>query len=342
MIREAIERLVGGKSLTENEAAAVMAEIMTGEATPAQLAAFLTALRLKGETGEEIAGMATVMRERAIRVKAAGPLLDTCGTGGDARHTFNVSTAAALVAAGAGARIAKHGNRAMSSHCGSADLLEALGVAISLGADDVATCIDEAGIGFMFAQTYHPSMKHAAPVRREIGIRTVFNVLGPLTNPAGAEYQVLGVARPDLAPKMVEALRRLGTRRALVVHGDDADDEVSLATSTMIHELTPNGVREYRFAPEDADIKRAPVEAIRGGTPEENAAHTRGVLEGRPGPYRDVTVLNAAAGLIAVEMASGWDEAIALAQRSIDSGEAGRTLERFIETSTRLAGAGAG
>jgi anthranilate phosphoribosyltransferase len=341
MIRDAIDRLVRGQSLDEDEAATVMEEIMTGEATPAQLAAFLVALRAKGETAAEIAGMAAVMREKALRVEAGGGLLDTCGTGG-AHHTFNVSTAAALVCAGAGARIAKHGNRAMSSASGSADLLEALGVKIDLDPAGVRTCIDEAGIGFMFAQVFHPSMKHAAPVRREIGIRTVFNILGPLTNPAGAEYQVLGVARPDLAPIMIEALRRLGSIRALVVHGEDGDDELSITGPTLVVELSKGDVTEYRVAPEDVGLSRAGLKAILSSSGEQNADTARALLEGRPGPARDITVLNAAAGLLAAGLADSWPEAVALAAKAIDSGDAARSLARWADVSQRAGAPDAG
>ncbi|OGO49932.1 MAG: anthranilate phosphoribosyltransferase, partial [Chloroflexi bacterium RBG_16_68_14] len=228
MIRDAIAALVDRRDLTEQEAAACMEEIMSAEATPAQFGAFVVALRMKGETVDEIAGMARVMREKALRVEVDGPLLDTCGTGGDAKGTFNVSTAAAFVAAGAGARVAKHGNRAMTSACGSADVLEALGARIELSPEGVAACIERAGFGFMFAPAFHPAMKFAAGPRREIGVRTVFNILGPLTNPAGAQSQVLGVAEASLAEKLAHVLLRLGVKHALVVHGEDGLDEISL------------------------------------------------------------------------------------------------------------------
>ena len=237
-IREAIAALVDERrDLTQAEAAAAMGEIFSGEATPAQLGAFLIALRLKGETVDEIAGMASVMREHALHVKVDGPLLDTCGTGGDGQGTFNVSTAAAFVAAGAGARIAKHGNRAMTSGSGSADVLEALGAKIDLSPEQVAECIERTGFGFMFAQVFHPAMKHAAGPRREIGVRTVFNILGPLTNPAGAQHQLLGVARPEIASTMAAALQRLDGKHVLVVHGCDGVDELSISGPSMVHEL---------------------------------------------------------------------------------------------------------
>ena len=342
MIREAIDRVIRGEDLNEDEAAAVMEEIMTGEATQAQLAAFLVALRMKGETPAEIAGMATVMREKALRVDAGSDLLDTCGTGGDGRKTFNVSTAAALIAAGAGARVAKHGNRAMSSNSGSADVLETLGVKIDLDPTGVARCITDANIGFMFAQVFHPSMKYAAPVRREIGVRTAFNILGPLTNPARAEHQVLGVARRDLAPVMIEALRRLGSKRALVVHGDDGDDEVSIAGPTLVLELRDGDVYEYNVTPEQFGIERAPLDTILGGTAEENARTVNAVLEGKPGPATDIAVLNAAAGLVALGMADSWPEAVELARTAIKAGDAARALRRFAEESHRGTDAVAG
>ncbi|MEX0750762.1 MAG: anthranilate phosphoribosyltransferase, partial [Dehalococcoidia bacterium] len=277
-IRGAIARLVEGYDLDEQEAAACMEELMTGAASPAQFAAFVTALRLKGETADEITGMARVMREKSSHLNAGGELLDTCGTGGDGSGSFNVSTCAAFIAAGAGARVAKHGNRAMTSQCGSADVLEALGAKIDLNPEQVEACIDEAGIGFMFAQAFHPAMKHVAAARREIGIRTVFNLLGPLTNPAGATCQVIGVAREDLVETIAAVMQRLGSKRALVVHGDDGFDEVSISGGSIIAELTPDGVRTSRVTPEDAGLQRHDVGALRGGTPEQNAAELRLVL----------------------------------------------------------------
>lgn len=331
-IREAIAALVDERrDLSEDEAAAVMHEVLSGEATPAQLGAFLIALRLKGETVEEIAGMARVMREHALRVEVEGPLLDTCGTGGDARGTFNVSTAAALVAAGAGARIAKHGNRAMTSGCGSADVLEALGGKIDLSPERVAECIEKTGFGFMFAQAFHPAMKHAAGPRREIGVRTVFNILGPLTNPAGAQHQLLGVARPEIAPKIAAALQRLGCRHALVVHGSDGIDELSISGATAVHEVRDGKVHERSLSPQDAAVPAAPPEAIRGGTPEQNAEVLAGVMKGEKGAFRDAVVLNAAAALMAADAAVDMREGAALAEDAIDSGAARRTLEQWLE-----------
>jgi anthranilate phosphoribosyltransferase len=336
-IRAAIEALVNERrNLTEEEAASAMAEVFAGEATPAQLAAFLIALRLKGETVDEIAGMARVMRQHALRVQVDGPLLDTCGTGGDGRGTFNVSTAAAFVAAGAGARVAKHGNRAMTSGCGSADVLEALGAKISLGPEQVAECIRQTGFGFMFAQAFHPAMKYAASTRREIGVRTVFNILGPLTNPAGASSQLLGVARPEMAATMAAALQRLGTRHALVVHGHDGEDELSLGGPSSVCELRGGEVRQYTVSPQDAGLTAAPPEAIRGGTPEQNAALLVAVLKGERGPVRDVVVLNAAAALVAADVAADLREGASAAAAAIDSGEAARRLERWVELTNEL------
>ena len=334
MIREAIDAIVShGRSLSEAEAADVMRDIMSGEATPAQIGAFLVALRAKGETVDEITGMARVMREHALAVPTAGlsGLVDTCGTGGDASGTFNVSTAAAFVVAGAGGRVAKHGNRAMTSACGSADVLEALGVRIDLNPEQVAQCIRDVGIGFMFAQTFHPAMKHVAGPRREIGIRTVFNILGPLTNPAGAAHQLLGVARPELAPLLAEALGRLGVRHALVVHGHGGLDELSLSGPSAVHELRDGALREYNISPKEVGLSQAPNQAVRGGSPEENAAALRAVLGGDTGPLRDITLLNAAAALVAADLAPDLKEGVRLAARAVDSGAARDKLAAFVK-----------
>lgn len=333
MIREAIGAIVNeGRSLSEEEAAAVMEEIMSGEATPAQLAAFLVALRLKGETVEEIAGMARVMRAKALRVPFEGArLLDTCGTGGDRMGTFNVSTAAAFVAAGAGAVVAKHGNRAMTSHCGSADVLEALGAKIDLPPEGVAHCLREVGMGFMFAPVFHPAMRFAAGPRREIGVRSVFNILGPLTNPAGASAQVLGVADAAIGEKMIQVLGRLGCRHALVVHGEDGLDEMSLGGSTLVYELEGGDIRSYRVTSEEVGLRQASGEAVKGGSPEENATAMRAVLGGEQGPLRDIVLLNSAAALVAADKAATLAEGVPLAAQAIDSGAAREKLDRFIE-----------
>ncbi|MBI4299166.1 MAG: anthranilate phosphoribosyltransferase [Chloroflexi bacterium] len=337
MIREAIEALVSGRSLSLEQASAVMEEIMGGQATPAQLGAFLVALRLKGETAEEIAGMARVMRAKALRVETRGPLLDTAGTGGDASGTFNISTAAALVAAGAGVKVAKHGNRAASGVCGSADVLEALGVKIDLGPEGVKRCIEEVGFGFMFAPTFHPAMKFAAGPRREIGIRTVFNILGPLTNPAGAQAQHLGVADASLGEKMAQVLNRLGCRHALVIHGEDGLDEMTLSGPTRIWELKNGTVATYITTPEQLGLPRADKKELKGDSVEANTAILKEVLGGKKGPTRDVVVMNAAAALVAADRAATIQEGIPIAAQAIDSGAALRTLESLIILSQKLA-----
>jgi len=338
MIREAIAAAAACRDLTEAEAAEVMGEIMQGEAPPAQIGAFLTALRMKGESVDEIVGMARTMRAKALRVEFDGALLDTCGTGGDEKGTFNVSTAAAFVCAGAGVRVAKHGNRAATSQSGSADVLEALGARIDLQPEQVKRCLQETGVGFMFAQTFHPAMKFVAPVRREIGIRTIFNFLGPLTNPAGAEYQLMGVGDAAIAGKVVEALSRLGTKRALVVHSEDGLDEVSLSAATLVKELRDGDVHTYSIVPEDAGLGRAPLEKLIGGSPAENAERIKSIFAGSPGPDRDFVLLNSAAALLAVGGAENLKDAVATAARSIDSGAARRALQQFVEATQRLGG----
>ena len=337
MIRDAIIALVDGRSLSEEEAAACMDEIMSDQATPAQFGAFVVALRLKGESVDEIAGMARVMREKALPISLQGPLLDTCGTGGAAKGTFNVSTAAAFVAAGAGARVAKHGNRAMTSACGSADVLEALGAKIDLPPEGVAACVERTGFGFMFAQAFHPAMKFAAGARREIGVRTVFNILGPLTNPAGAEAQVLGVADATLAEKLAQVLARLGTKHALVVYGEDGLDEVSVSAATKVYELKDGRVVTSTLHPDDVGLPTHPQDAMRGGSPEENAGALRRVLAGEEGPLRDFTLINAAAALVAADLAPDFREGLALATQAIDNGAAREKLETFVSVSNEVA-----
>ncbi len=334
-IREAIAAVVARRDLTQAEAASVMEEIMSGAATPAQIGAFLTALHMKGETDAEIAGMAAVMREKATHVYFDGPVIDTCGTGGDGAHTFNISTTAAFVAAGAGLTVAKHGNRAMSSVCGSADVLEGLGVQIELDAEGVARCLREAGIGFMFAPKFHPAMRFAGPVRREIGIRTVFNILGPLTNPARARYQVLGVASAALAEKLAYALSRLETIHALVVHGDGGVDELTLSGPNLIFEVRAGQPpRQIIVTPEDVGLARAPQEALRGGDVAYNVAIVRAILSGEEqGPRRDVVLLNAAAAMVAGDLAPDLKIGVAMARHSIDSGRALERLNRMIAVS---------
>ncbi len=337
MIKEAIKTLVAGNSLTTEEASEVMEEIMRGEATPAQFGAFVTALRLKGETVDEIVGMAKTMRAKATPVITSEPVVDTCGTGGDGLSTFNISTAAAFVAAGAGLKVAKHGNRAMSSHCGSADVLEALGVKIDLNAEQVKRCLSEVGMGFMFAPVFHPAMKYAAAPRREIGIRTVFNIIGPLTNPAGASAQVLGVADELLVDKLASVLKGLGCHHALVVHGEDGLDEITITSKTRVSELKDGSVTSYSISPEDFGLSQANLGDLKGGSASENADLLRKILTGAPGPRRDVVVMNAGAVLLAGDRVKTLGEGIALAKEVIDGGHALAKLEQLIKFSQSLA-----
>ena len=336
MIREAIDATVAGRSLTMDEASSVMREIMDGEATQAQLGAFLTALRLKGETTEEIAGMATVMREMALRVNVDGPLIDTVGTGGDGKNTFNISTATAFVAAAAGLKVAKHGNRAASGSCGSADVLEALGVKIELPPEGVARCIDEIGLGFMFAPAFHPAMRYAAPVRREIGIRTVFNILGPLTNPAGAQSQLLGVAFAELGETMAQVLRLLGAHHALIVHGEGGLDEISLAGDTSVWEVKGGAVKNWTLHVGDTGLPSTSIDAIKGGTKEENADTMRRVFRGETGAVRDVVLVNSAGVLLAGEMVDDIRQGIQRSAELIDNGSALGKLDHLVDLSQRL------
>jgi len=337
MIKEAIESLVSGRSLASEQASGVMEEIMSGKATPTQIAAFITALRIKGETADEIVGLARVMLAKAIPVKVASPVVDTCGTGGDKSSSFNVSTAAAFIAAGAGLKVAKHGNRAMSSRCGSADVLEALGVDIELGAEAVAECLEKIGIGFMFAPLFHPAMKYAAGPRRDIGIRTVFNILGPLVSPAHARFQVMGVATKELGEKIASVLHRLGTKHALVVHGIDGMDEISITDKSLVWEVTQRGVLPpYEVSPQYFGFKKAKLKEIKGGTPEDNARILRSILKGERGPRRDIAVMNAAAAIVAANRASDLKEGARIAQESIDSGRALEKLDALIKLSQSL------
>jgi anthranilate phosphoribosyltransferase len=337
VIKEAIETVVNGRSLTFEEASAIMEEIMIGEATPAQFAAFVTALCLKGETVDEIAGLASVMRAKAIPVLATPPVIDTCGTGGDNSFTFNISTAAAFVAAGAGLKVAKHGNRAMSSHCGSADVLEALGVKIDLGAEAVAQCLETVGIGFMFAPAFHPAMKYAAAPRREIGIRTVFNILGPLTNPAHAEYQIIGVPSKELGEKIASVLQRLGTTHSLVVDGMDGMDEISISGESLVWDVNQDRVLPpYNVSPEDFGFERGSVAEIKGGTAKQNSEILHSILSGEVGARRNIVVMNAAAVLVAGSQASNLREGVHIAKEAIDSGKAQAKLDELIKLSQSL------
>lgn len=324
MIKEAIRKLVDRDGLSVQEAVAAMTEIMDGEATPAQISCFITALRMKGETVDEITGFVQVMREKSIRVSSSrSPLVDTCGTGGDMLNTFNISTTAAFVVAGAGVAVAKHGNRAASSICGSADVLEALGVNITIGPDRVGKCIDEAGIGFMFAPAAHPAMKHAVGPRKEIGIRTVFNILGPMTNPAGASRQLIGVFSPAVTETMANVLANLGSERAMVVHGLDGLDEISTIGASRISELRDGKVTTYEFDCSQAGLSSCTAESINGGdTPQENADMLLSVLNGEPGPRRDIVLLNAGAAIYVAGAAEDLREGITMAATSIDSGAA--------------------
>ncbi len=328
--------MVSGHSMSMEEAAAVMREIMEGEATPAQLGSFLTALRLKGETPAEIAGMATVMREKALKVQVEGTLVDTAGTGGDGKGSFNVSTAAAFVAAASGLKVAKHGNRAASGSCGSADVLEALGVKIDLGPEGVKRCIEEVGIGFMYAPTFHPAMRHAAPVRREIGIRTVFNVLGPLTNPAGAQCQLLGVADTGLGEKMAEVLKLLGSEHSLVVHGEDGLDELTLGAKTQVWEVKNGATHFSTLSPEELNLPITSSENIKGGDKEDNARILRQVFQGERGPIRNVVLFNSAAVLLVGGKVQNLSEGLKLAEEAIDSGEALNKVDGLVELSQAL------
>jgi anthranilate phosphoribosyltransferase len=330
---EAIEHLLGGSVLSRTQAQEVMDQVMAGEATPVQIAGLLIALRAKGETAEEMAGFVDSMRAHATPLQVPEGTIDTCGTGGDRAGTFNISTAAALVAAGAGVKVAKHGNRAASSRCGSADVLEALGVDITLGPEGVHRCIDASGIGFCFAPTFHPAMRHAGPARRELGVRTVFNVLGPLANPGGVKRQALGVGAAPLAPLMVEVLKELGHQRALVFYGEDGIDELTTTGPSRVWELDSGAITEYELDPQDLGITRSRPEDLRGGTPPENAAILRSVLDREKGPRRDVVLLNAAAALLAAGRADAWPGALAQATESLDSGHAGEAMSRMIDAS---------
>ena len=343
MIKEAINKLVIGKDLDETLMVEVMNEIMTGETTSAQIGAFITALRIKGETIEEISGAAKVMREKStkistdVTVSEGEVLMDTCGTGGDSSGTFNVSTTTAFVAAGAGIPVAKHGNRSVSSLCGSADVLEALGVNLELTPEQVGACVKEVGIGFLFAPMLHGAMKYAIGPRREIGIRTIFNVLGPLTNPAGANVQLLGVYSPDLCEKLAQVLGRLGSMRAMVVCGAGNVDELTVTGDTEVAELVDGKVRNYVVRPEDVGMQRSRLADLKGGdTAEESAKLLRGLLQGDKGPRRDMLLLNSGAALYVAGKAPGMKTGVELATEVIDSGAALAKLEALISFSKNV------
>jgi len=328
LVRAALTAVVEGRSLGRAEAHAAMGAVMDGEATQAQLAALLVALRMRGETVDELAGFAAAMRERVLRVEAPDGAIDTCGTGGDKSGTINISTAAAIVAAAAGVPVAKHGNRAITSSAGSADVLEALGIRTDLGPEEAAGYLRTYGFAFLFATGYHPAMRHAGPTRREIGVRTAFNFLGPLTNPAGARRQVVGVGDPVAAPKIAEVLRLLGAERAIVVHGAGLD-ELPLDGTGVLYDVTPEQVTRHDVVAADLGLTAAPVTALVGGTAAENAALIEAVLGGSAGPRRDVVLLNAAAAFMAAGRVPGLAEGVALAAETIDSGAARDLLGRL-------------
>ena len=349
IISEALRALVDRRDLSRIEAAAAMEAIMSGSATNAQIAAFLTALRMKGETVEELVGFAQVMRQKVMRIRTRADevaaltgtdrdmLIDTCGTGGDASGTFNISTATAFVVAGAGLKVAKHGNRSASTLCGSADVVETLGVKLELTPTQIARCVNEVGIGFMYAPLLHTAMKHVMPARREIAIRTVFNLLGPLTNPAGANAQVIGVAAAALTEQLARVLAELGTTRAFVVHGADGLDEISNTGESRLSEVREGTVRTFTVQPEDFALPRATIKELQGGDREQNAQIIRLLLEGQQGPRRDIVLMNAAAALVAGARARDLKEGVALAAQAIDSGAARQKLEALVTLSRKLA-----
>ncbi len=325
-----LERLIAGEPLGRDQARAAMAEVMAGSATTAQIAALVTALRMKGETSEEITGMVEAMLAAAVTVEVADDVVDLVGTGGDRSGTFNISTTAAFVAAGAGVRIAKHGNRAASSQTGSADLLAHLGLDLDMPPERTAAMIVATGFGFFFAPRYHPAMRHAAPVRREIGVRTVFNLLGPLCNPARARRYALGVSAPAMAGRMMETLRNLGATHAFVFYGLDGLDELTTTGPSFIYRLVQGEITTAEFTPEDFGVSRATVADLRGGDVEENARILHGVLDGARGPQRDVVLVNASAAIVAAGLADGFVEGVALAARSVDTGAARAVLDSVL------------
>lgn len=336
MIKESIAKLVRSEDLSKPEIELSMEEIMTGQALPSQIASFLTAMRMKGETLDEIVGAASVMRKHATKIKTRHPvILDTCGTGGDESHTFNVSTVSAFVVAGAGIAVAKHGNRSVSSNCGSADLLKTLGVNIDAQERAVSRCLDEIGIGFLFAPMLHKAMQYAIGPRREIGIRTIFNILGPLTNPANATHQLLGVYDYKLTRPVAEALGRLGSVHALVVHGDDGLDEVTTTDSTQVSELKDGSVTNYEITPKEFGIKMSKPADLKGGDISQNAKIALAVLSGDKGPHRDIVLMNAGCAIYAADGARSIKEGIKIAEESIDSGQGLKKLEQLKEVTSR-------
>jgi anthranilate phosphoribosyltransferase len=331
--------LLRREDLSEQQAGAAMGSVLAGEATPAQIAAFATGLRIKGETATEVTGLVRAMLAAAAPLEVPGPLLDTCGTGGDRAGTFNVSTLTALVAVGAGQRVVKHGNRAMSGRCGSADLLEALGVAITLPPEGVAATVADVGIGFCFAPVFHPAMRHATSTRRELGVPTVFNFLGPLTNPARAAHQALGVADPRMAPIMAEVLRRTGIHHALVFYGHDGLDELTTTTTSTLLDVSADGVRELVVDPSELGLAAAGPEDLLGGDVDRNVAIAKEVLAGQGGPPREIVLLNTAAALVAADAALSLADGLEAAARSVDEGRARAALDAWVESSRRAAAA---
>lgn len=335
MIKSAIAKIVEKEDLTKEEATQVMNEIMEGEATEAQIASFITALRMKGETVEEITSCAQVMREHATFIRSEGTIVDTCGTGGDPLNTFNISTTSAFVVAGAGLKVAKHGNRAVSSQSGSADVISALGVNLEASPEKVEECLNKIGIGFLYAPLLHKAMKYAIGPRRQVGIRTIFNILGPLTNPARANAQVLGVYSPSLTSPLAQVLANLGVKHAFVVYGMDGLDELSITGETKVSEMVNKKVKDYIVTPEELGLKRASIEDISGGTAKEGAQIILDLLKGKGGPRRDVVLLNASAAIVAGGKANNLPEGIKLAEESIDSGKALEKLELLKEYTNR-------
>jgi anthranilate phosphoribosyltransferase len=335
-IREALGKLVQGQHLTRAEANAAMRSLVDGEATPSQIAAFVVALRMKGETPDEIAGLAEIMRDAATRVDAGPDVVDVVGTGGDGSGTFNISTISALVVASAGGRVAKHGNRSVTSACGAADFLEAMGIAIDLTPTGVARCVAETGFGFMFAPLFHPAMRHAIVPRREIGVRTVFNILGPITNPAGARRQLTGVPVAGLGETLARVLGLLGAEHAIVVHGEDGLDEISVGAPTQVHEARGGVVRSYTIEPEQFGIRRSTTADVRGGTVEANVRLGRAVLDGQSGPPRDVVLLNAAAALYMAGLADSIQAGVTRAAEEVDSGRVRAKVAQVAEASQNI------
>lgn len=336
---DALNRLIEQNELFYDEMLDIMGQIMRGQVSPVQTAAVLMGLRVKGETVGEIAASAQVLREMSTKVEVTDRthLIDTCGTGGDRQHTFNISTAAAIVAAAAGAKVAKHGNRSVSSNTGSADVLEALGVQVMLTPEQVTRSIDSVGLGFMFAPNYHSAMKHAGPVRKEMGVRTIFNILGPLINPAGAQNQIMGVFHPDLVGIQARVLQMLGSKHVMIVHGADGLDEITLAEETLVAELRDSSVREFTIDPEKFGLRRQPLNAIKVESTEQSKALVLDVLANKPGPARDIVMLNAGAAVYTAGLARSLEQGVKLADSTIESGAAKRKLDQLIEFSRSMA-----